>query len=123
MRAKVLASQGAARARRLRKNSTEAERILRRHLHSRQFVGCKFRRQAPRGKYIVDFLRYEGILAIEIDGGQRQLRKEEDSVRTDWPEAQGFRVGRIWIKQVLTQTEAVLDATLREWQVQESPSP
>ena len=40
----------------LRKNPTEAERALWRHLRMRQFKGFKFRRQQPLGQTIVDFV-------------------------------------------------------------------
>jgi hypothetical protein len=46
-------------ARELRKNMTEAERILWRSLRLRQIRGYKFRRQQPIGKYIVDFVCLE----------------------------------------------------------------
>jgi very-short-patch-repair endonuclease len=57
-------------ARELRKNLTEAERTLWRHLRLRQFDGNKFRRQQPIGKYIVDFVWFEKKLIVEVDGGQ-----------------------------------------------------
>ena len=62
-------------------------------------------------------------LVIEIDGGQHQLRSKSDSERTNWLEAQGFRVIRFWNNQVLAETEAVLEAILREMQGEDSPSP
>jgi very-short-patch-repair endonuclease len=43
-------------ARRLRKNPTEAERLIWSHLKLRQFDGKKFRRQAPIRDYVVDFI-------------------------------------------------------------------
>jgi very-short-patch-repair endonuclease len=45
-------------ARKLRKNSTIAERKLWHRLRSRNFLGLKFRRQEPIGNYIVDFACY-----------------------------------------------------------------
>ena len=78
-----MASISVSRARQLRKQSTDAEKILWRHIRSRQLAGYKFRRQAPIGKYIVDFLCYEQKLVIEIDGGQHQLRSKSDSERTN----------------------------------------
>ena len=59
-----------AKARQLRQNPTEAERVLWRHLRLRQLAGCKFRRQQPVGQYIVDFVCFENRLVIELDGGQ-----------------------------------------------------
>jgi very-short-patch-repair endonuclease len=43
------------RARELRRNSTDAERLLWKHLRNRGLAGLKFRRQIPIGRYIVDF--------------------------------------------------------------------
>jgi very-short-patch-repair endonuclease len=39
-------------ARDLRKNATDAERLLWRHLRQRQLNGYKFRRQRPVGPYV-----------------------------------------------------------------------
>ena len=52
----------------LRAHSTAAERILRQHLHVYRLRGYKFRRQAPIGRYIVDFVCFEARLVIELDG-------------------------------------------------------
>lgn len=51
-------------AKRLRKKSTDAERILWRHLRARQIAGAKFRRQEPIGSYIVDFVTFENKLIV-----------------------------------------------------------
>ena len=47
------------RARALRKNMTDAERVLWQSLRNRQLAGFKFRRQKPIGSYIVDFVCIE----------------------------------------------------------------
>jgi len=57
-------------AKRLRKNLTDAESKLWRHIRLRQIGGFKFRRQHPVGPYILDFACVEKLLAIEVDGGQ-----------------------------------------------------
>jgi Protein of unknown function (DUF559) len=44
-----------SRARYLRKNATECERMLWRHLRNRNFANYKFRRQHPVDRYILDF--------------------------------------------------------------------
>jgi very-short-patch-repair endonuclease len=59
-----------AHARALRRESTDAERMLWRHLRARQLAGFKFRRQEVIGPYIVDFVCFDARLIIEIDGGQ-----------------------------------------------------
>ncbi|MDA8169090.1 MAG: endonuclease domain-containing protein [Nitrospiraceae bacterium] len=51
-------------------HSTDAERLLWRHLRAKRMDGLKFRRQHPMGKYIVDFVCLEKKIVIELDGGQ-----------------------------------------------------
>jgi very-short-patch-repair endonuclease len=53
----------------LRKNATECEKILWRHLRNRNFANYKFRRQHQIDRYTVDFYCPEARLAIELDGG------------------------------------------------------
>jgi very-short-patch-repair endonuclease len=94
-------------ARQLRKNPTEAERVLWRHLRLRQLEGWKFRRQQPIGRYIVDFVCFENRLAIELDGGQHSEQVTYDAERSAWLRGQGFRVLRFWNHEVLQDIEAV----------------
>ena len=98
------------RARILRKNLTDAERTLWNILCRRQVSGLKFRRQAPIGPYIVDFVCFEKGLVIEADGGQHVQQASDDAARTKWLENEGFRVIRFWNNQVLEETDAVRDA-------------
>jgi very-short-patch-repair endonuclease len=96
-----------SRAKELRNNPTEAERILWQHLRLRQLGGYKFRRQQPLGNYIVDFVCLEKRLIIEVDGGQHSTQAAYDQQRNTWLEAQGFRVLRFWNNEILQNTEAV----------------
>jgi very-short-patch-repair endonuclease len=57
-------------ARRLRKEPTDAERLVWKELRGRRFAQFKFRRQAIVGRYIVDFICFEKKLVLELDGGQ-----------------------------------------------------
>ncbi|HEU0186406.1 MAG TPA: succinate dehydrogenase assembly factor 2 [Gallionellaceae bacterium] len=95
-------------ARQLRRNMTDAERLLWRQLRSQRMAGAKFRRQQPIGKYIVDFVCFEARLVIELDGGQH-AESESDRVRDDWLGSQGFTVLRFWNNEVFKQTEAVME--------------
>ncbi|MBA4394464.1 MAG: hypothetical protein C0407_13005 [Desulfobacca sp.] len=72
------------RARELRKNLTDAEKVLWKHLRLRQINDYKFRRQQPIGKYIVDFVCLEKRLIIEVDGGQHDEQGAYDSNRDAW---------------------------------------
>jgi len=95
------------RDRHLRKNLTDAEQTLWQHIRNRQRYGHKFRRQAPIGKYIVDFVCFEKRLIVELDGGQHAAHQDEDNHRSEWLESQGFRVIRFWNHDVLKQIEAI----------------
>jgi very-short-patch-repair endonuclease len=79
-------------ARQLRKNLTEAERKLWRVFRNRHFSECKFRRQEPIGKYIVDFICLEKKLIIEVDGGQHADQSVYDTKRTGWLSSHGFKI-------------------------------
>ena len=108
-------------ARKLRHESTDAERALWRLLRGRQLAGYKFRRQVPVGPYIVDFMCHNPKLVIELDGGQHQTQSGYDAERTRWLAARGFRVVRFWNHQMLEETEAVAQAILNNLQDLESP--
>ena len=98
------------RARQLRANPTDAERALWSILRKGQIPGHRFRRQAPIGPYIVDFVCFENKLVIEVDGGQHAEQADYDDARTAWLESQGFRVLRFWNNQVLQEMDAVREA-------------
>lgn len=83
-------------AKELRRNSTDAERLLWRHLKAKQLDGLKFRRQEQIGRFIADFVCYEMSLTVEADGGSHALEKEKDEERTTWLNSQGFKVLRFW---------------------------
>lgn len=71
-------------ARKLRKTMTDAERKLWHILRRRYLGNFRFRKQAPLGPYILDFLCHEVRLIIEIDGGQHADQVEYDNQRTQW---------------------------------------
>ena len=97
-------------AKSLRENSTDAERLLWKHLRARQPQGLKFRRQQPIGNFIVDFVCFEQKLIIELDGGQHAEQQQTDAARTQWLEMQGFKVIRFWNNEVLQNMEGVWQA-------------
>src|SRR3954463_9153944 len=102
-------SKRIALARRLRRDSTDAERRLWYRLRSRQIDGAKFVRQEPIGPYVVDFVCRELRLIIEVDGGQHATDLR-DAVRDRWLSEQGYRILRFWNNDVLTNTQGVLEA-------------
>ena len=97
-------------ARNLRKNQTDAERLLWQHLRNRQMLGQKFRRQFSIDTYIVDFVCLEVKLIVELDGGQHAEQIEYDHRRTEQLQKRGFKVLRFWNNDVLQNTTGVLEA-------------
>lgn len=94
-------------ARRLRKAQTDAEQLLWSKLRNRRFSGLKFRRQAPVGRFIADFLSEEAMLIIEVDGGQHASSSSDQS-RTAFLESAGYVVLRFWNHDVLQNIDGVL---------------
>ena len=100
-----------ARARALRNNATDAEKLLWRHLSRRQLGGYKFSRQMPVGPFVCDFMCREAKLVVEADGGQHEIAR--DAARTRFIEAEGYTVLRFWNHDVLGNVEGVLQTILR----------
>ena len=99
-----------ARAREMRRNPTESERALWRHLRAKRTGGFKFRRQAPIGEFIADFACLKRQLVIEVDGPGHSRRKGADSARDDWFRAQGFTVLRFTDEDILGNVDSVVAA-------------
>jgi very-short-patch-repair endonuclease len=93
------------RARRLRTESTDAERALWRMLRMRQ-MGWRFRRQYPITPYIVDFACLEAKLIVEADGSQHALPGDHDR-RDAFLRKQGWRVLRFWNNEILLNPSGV----------------
>jgi very-short-patch-repair endonuclease len=95
------------RARRMRREMTEAELKLWGILRNRSLVGVKFRRQVPIGNYIADFCCLDHRLVVEVDGGQHAEQEVADASRSRFLSQEGFRVLRFWNDQVLSGSEFV----------------
>jgi very-short-patch-repair endonuclease len=95
--------------RRLRRNQTDAERILWFRLRDRRLNGWKFRRQFPVDRYVVDFFCADARLIIELDGGQHAVRTDADAQRTKVLEAMGYMVLRYWNNDVMQNTDGVFE--------------
>ncbi len=103
----------------LRKQPTDAERVLWRRLRGEQ-LNAKFRRQHPFRCYVLDFVCVEQRLVVEIDGGQH-LDSARDIERDAMLKDAGFRVLRFWNNQVLREMDAVLEAIAGELRGDPSP--
>ena len=111
------------RARRLRREETDAERRLWYRLSGRVLAGHKFVRQVPLGPYVVDFLCRSERLVVELDGEQH-IDSRSDERRTVFLNKNGYSVLRFWNHEVLREREAVLDAILAVLEGKiSSPSP
>jgi very-short-patch-repair endonuclease len=99
-----------ARARQLRRNSTDVEMRLWQKLRNRQ-LGVDFRRQHPAGSYVLDFYAPAIRLAVELDGGQHAqgVAIADDRCRTRWLEERGVTVLRFWNSDVLQNLSGVLE--------------
>ena len=113
------------RARALRRETTDAERLLWSLLRNRQFLGLKFRRQHPLRGYILDFYCHEAQLGVELDGGQHAEPEQaaHDTQRTRDLEELGIRVVRFWNHDVLKEPEAVLEAIMEVVEIGPHSSP
>jgi len=95
----------------LRKNTTDAERLVWSRIRGKQLKGYQFYRQKIIGDYIVDFYCPKARLVIELDGGQHYTGegKEKDRIRDCYMTDNGLQVLRFSDRDVLTQTEGVLE--------------
>ena len=107
----------------LRAHSTEAERLLWKHLRSKQLKDTKFRRQQPIGNFIVDFVSLDKKLIVELDGSQHVENRENDERRDQWLNSQGFKVLRFWNNEIFGNIEGVLESIMEELSPSPNPSP
>jgi tRNA/rRNA methyltransferase len=96
-------------ARLLRRNPTDAERILWQALTTdRRFAGG-FKRQTPVGRHIPDFVSFVRRLAIElINADETEVIAKDRAARQAWLEARGYRVAAIRADAVISDLAAVL---------------
>ena len=112
-----------ARTRELRAAMTDAERKLWSCLSARKVAGTRFNTQFPIGPFIGDFVSRGAKLVIEVDGGQHASAEGDDSARTRYIEAHGYRVIRFWNNDVLGNIEGVVAEIERVLRDRPSPSP
>jgi very-short-patch-repair endonuclease len=93
---------------------TDAEQKLWYRLRRDQ-LGVRFYRQRTVGSYIVDFYAPRAKLVIEVDGGQHfeDSHLTKDRLRDEWLKGQGLCVLRFNNREVLLETDAVMDEIYR----------
>jgi very-short-patch-repair endonuclease len=113
------------RARRLRRDMTDAERKLWRHLRRLPIEHSHFRRQATIGPYFADFACHERRLVIEVDGAQHNQPENvaRDAERSAYLRAQSYRVLRFWNNDVLNNIDSVMEAVLEAMHQNETSPP
>ncbi len=111
-----------SRARQLRKNMTETEKMLWKELRNRKFMGLKFLRQHPfiyqmdknePRYFIADFYCAEKKLIIEVDGKVHDFQKEEDEHRDGILKSMDMNILRI--KNEETKNMSRVKETIREF--------
>ena len=108
-------------ARKLRHQSTDAERMLWKYLRAHRMAGYKFKRQVVIEPYIVDFICLEARLIVEADGGQHLVQVESDVKRSVFLESLGYKVIRFWNHEILGDIHSVLEQ-IHSYLI-EAPSP
>jgi len=105
-------------ARLLRRNPTDAERMLWQALtRDRRFAG-NFKRQTPIGRHIPDFVSFVHRLAIELlNEGETETIAQDRAARRAWLEARDYRVIEMKVGDVerdLEQELARLEALISQ---------
>ncbi|MEK6714170.1 MAG: DUF559 domain-containing protein [Nitrospirota bacterium] len=98
-------------SRELRKNSTDAEKLLWGKLRGRQLKESQFYRQKIIGNYIVDFYCPKATLIIELDGGQHYTAEGtvKDMIRDEYMAGVGIKVLRFSDREVFEDIQGVLE--------------
>ena len=102
--------------RELRRNETEAEKVLWEAIRNNNLFGKKFYRQHPifhdiTGKetfFVADFYCFSEKLIIELDGKYHSYILKEDKRRTDILDLLGLRIIRFNNEEVLNNLDDVL---------------
>ncbi len=92
---------------------TPAEKRLWFELRGHKLAGVKFRRQAPIGEYVVDFLCFERKLVIEVDGSVHDTQKQYDQEREEALRSWGYTILRFSNEDVLKNLPSVLRTILQ----------
>ncbi|MBX3065165.1 MAG: endonuclease domain-containing protein [Anaerolineae bacterium] len=91
-----------------RTEPTAAESKLWSYVRNRQLDNFRFRRQHPIERFIVDFYCREAKLIIEVDGEIHDYTANEDAIRQEFLELQGYQVSRFSNDEILTDLSAVI---------------
>jgi very-short-patch-repair endonuclease len=107
----------------LRRDQTDAERLLWSRLRRRQVAGVKFRRQHQVGWYICDFASVDRRLIVELEGSHHLDQVAYDERRKRFLRSAGFRVLRFWNGDVLARPQEVVETIFRALETPMTPPP
>lgn len=98
-------------SRRLRRDMTDAEKLLWSKIRGKQLKGFQVYRQKPIGRFVADFYCPKANLVIELDGGQHYTEemRTRDGLRDRYLESVGLRVLRFSDREVFEDLTAVLE--------------
>lgn len=96
------------RAKELRREMTQEEKILWQHLRANRLNGLHFRRQQIIDGFIADFYCHAARLVIEVDGKIHQQQAEYDAERDRILVVRGLRLLRIQNEEVRQILDRVL---------------
>jgi len=98
----------------LRQQPTLSEIRFWRLIHPLRQSGWHFRKQAPIGRYVVDFVSHGAKLIVEIDGDSHYTDDgvAYDAVRTAFLTGEGYRLLRFTNLDVMDGEEVVYDAVV-----------
>ena len=98
----------------LRQQPTASEVRFWRLIYAIRQAGWHFRKQAPVGRDVVDFVCHRARLIVEIDGDSHYTEAgiASDAVRTAFLTGEGYRLLRFTNLDVMENGEAVYDAVI-----------
>src|SRR5258706_7435571 len=99
-----------SKARALRRNTTESEKLLWKKISGNKLSGYRFKRQHPIGYYIVDFYCHKARLVVELDGDYHNHAEQKiyDKLRTEELMDFGLTVLRFSNEEVRNRIENVI---------------
>jgi len=95
----------------LRRNMTEAEKLIWSRIRKKQVKDYQFYRQRIIGNYIVDFYCPKAGLIVELDGGQHYHPEDlkKDTLRDDYMESLGLKILRFSNNEIFGNLDAVME--------------
>src|SRR5262249_34402720 len=96
---------------------TPAEKALWKELRRLPLEHSHFRKQAPFGPYVVDFVCHVARIIVEVDGGAHEApdQVEHDAERQAWIESRDYKVIRmpnaLVLRDVAEATRQILSET------------